>query len=195
MDNNVSALAESGAASERPPLAVDLDGTLILSDTFRQGLISLLSQSPFTILALVGLLPKGRAAVKHAVAARVQLDPALLPYNQELLAYLRAEKTGGRRIGLFTAADQSIADAVAAHLGCFELARGSDRSRNLRGQAKAEAIEAAFGPVFTYAGDSRVDIPIFLRANSVVLAGANVRALLRVKASHQVEAIFPVPSR
>src|ERR1700709_39533 len=110
----------------RPPLAVDLDGTLILSDTLHESVIGLLKQSPGRIVPLARSLPSGKAAVKRGIAEDVGLHPAMLPYNQALLEYLRQEHASGRRIGLFAAADQSIADAVAAHLGFFDVVRGSD---------------------------------------------------------------------
>ena len=177
----------------RPPLAVDLDGTLILSDTLHESVIGLLRQSPLKIVALARSLPSGKAAVKRGIAEDIDFDPATLPYNQEFLDYLRKEHESGRRIGLFTAADQSIADAVAAHLGFFDVVRGSDGVTNLSGAAKAAAIEAAFGPVFAYAGDSTVDLPIFARAASAILVGPKVRLLVKLCASPNVEARFPLP--
>jgi 4-hydroxybenzoate polyprenyltransferase len=177
----------------QPPLAVDLDGTLILSDTLHECVIGLLKQSPLKIVPLVRSLPSGKAAVKRGVAKDVDFDPALLPYNQELLDYLRKEHASGRRIGLFTAADQSIADAVAAHLGFFDVVRGSDGVTNLSGAAKAAAIEVEFGSVFAYAGDSSTDLPVFARAASAILVGPKVRMLVKVRASPNVEARFPLP--
>ena len=68
-------------------------------------------------LACATRLKDGKAAVKRAIAQRAPLDAASLPYDPRVIDYLRRCKAEGRRIGLFTAADQSIADAVAAHLG------------------------------------------------------------------------------
>jgi 4-hydroxybenzoate polyprenyltransferase len=179
--------------SPRPPLAVDLDGTLILSDTLHEGVIGLLKQSPLKLIPLARSLPSGKAAVKRGVAEDVDFDPAMLPYNRPLLAYLREERASGRRIGLFTAADQSIADAVAAHLGLFDVVRGSDGVTNLSGAAKAMAIEAEFGPLFAYAGDSTVDLPIFARAASAIVVGPKARLLIKLRASPSIEAKFPLP--
>jgi 4-hydroxybenzoate polyprenyltransferase len=179
--------------STRPPLAVDLDGTLILSDTLHEGVNGLFKQSPLKMIPLARALPAGKAAVKRGVAGDSDFDPATLPYNQDLLSYLRDEHAAGRRIGLFTAADQSIADAVAAWLGIFDVVRGSDGVTNLSGAAKAAAIEAEFGPVFAYAGDSKVDLPIFARAASAIVVGPQARLLIRLRASPNIEANFPLP--
>jgi 4-hydroxybenzoate polyprenyltransferase len=171
------------------PLAVDLDGTLILTDTLHEGVIGCVKGRWTVLLSL----PDGKAAFKRAVAGGTAFDPALLPYNPTVLGFLRAERQQGRRIGLFTAADQSIADAVAAHLGLFDVARGSDGQTNLSGPAKADAIEAAFGTGFAYAGDSTADRAVFRRAGSVILVGAAAREGVRLQAETKVAAAFPVP--
>jgi hypothetical protein len=178
----------------RPPLAVDLDGTLVRCDTLFESIRSLLRQAPRKLVAAALRLPAGRASVKRAVARAFQLDAPSLPYNEPLLAYIRAEHVSGRRVGLFTAADQSIADAVAAHVVCFDIVLGSDGVANLRGSAKASAIEAAFGPVFAYAGDSLVDVPIFNRAAAVILAGPRVSRLAKMVPEGKIEARFPTAS-
>ncbi len=174
-----------------PPIAVDLDGTLINSDTLHEGVISGLKLAPLKILALAQSLRIGKAAVKRGVAESTSFNPALLPYNQELLAWLLDRHAAGQRIGLFTAADQSIADSVAAHLGFFDVVRGSDGVVNLSGVAKADAIEAAFGRHFSYAGDGDVDLPIFLRATSVILVGPVQQLRSALPEGTVVEAEFP----
>ena len=187
----------SGAAPEsasiRPPLAVDLDGTLTYADTLHEGVVNLMHRSPLSLAALVQSLWDGKAAVKQSVASQTIFDPSLLPYDPALLAYLRAEHEAGRQIGLFTAADQSIADAVADHLGLFSVARGSDGVINLRGEAKTAAIETAFGPSFAYAGNSSADLPILLRADSAILAGPVDRLRTAIGGKVPIEAEFPHP--
>ncbi|MEA2769625.1 MAG: hypothetical protein QOD93_2587 [Acetobacteraceae bacterium] len=83
--------------SVRRPLADDLDGTLILSDTLHESVIGRLKQSPLRIVPLARSLPSGKAAVKRGVAKDIDFDPAMLPFNQGLLEYLRAEHALGRR--------------------------------------------------------------------------------------------------
>ncbi len=182
---------DSAAPRVRLPLAVDLDGTLVLSDTLHEGFIGFVKARPHATLTLYPTFRQGKAAFKRHVAANVDFDPALLPYNAALLEFLQAEKQAGRCIGLFTAADQSIADAVAAHLGLFDVVRGSDAVTNLSGEAKAAAIEDEFGPDFAYAGDGKVDGPIFRRARSVILVGPVERLRAGLAGDAMVEATFP----
>jgi 4-hydroxybenzoate polyprenyltransferase/phosphoglycolate phosphatase-like HAD superfamily hydrolase len=181
--------AEIDAASA-PPLAVDLDGTLIHVDTLHEGFVAACRAAPQRSWALVGALCQGKAGFKREVAQAVEFDPSLLPYNEEVLDYLREEKRKGRRIGLFTAAHSTLADSVAAHLGLFDVVRGSDGTENLSGARKLEAIRAAFGPDFAYAGDAPVDAPIFAAARSVILVGAPEALRRFVPAGTPVEAAF-----
>ena len=173
------------------PLAVDLDGTLIVSDTLHESCFSCLKEKPRHLWQLAKVLSSGKAAFKEAVTGHVQLDPALLPYNQPLLDWLRAEKAKGRRIGLFTAADQSIADAIAAHLGIFDDVRGSREGVNLGGANKLKVIRACYGERFAYAGDGAVDAPIFAASEQVVLVGNVGRLQRRLPDGKPVEKAFP----
>ena len=173
------------------PLAVDLDGTLISSDTLHESCFMCLKERPRHLWQLAKVLSSGKAAFKEAVTGHVQLDPALLPYNAHLLEWLRAEKAKGRRIGLFTAADQSIADAIAAHLGIFDDVHGSREGVNLGGANKLKVIRACYGERFAYAGDGAVDAPIFAASEQVVLVG-NVERLQRgLPPGKTVEKAFP----
>jgi hypothetical protein len=122
------------------PIAVDLDGTLIRADCLHEGFVACVSTAPVAALQLITALRHGKAAFKTAVASRVDFDPSLLPYNKELVDYLRNEKRRGRRIGLFTAADSSVAEKVAAYLGIFDVVRASNGKSNLEAQTKASAI-------------------------------------------------------
>ncbi len=177
--------------SRLAPLAVDLDGTLIRSDSLHEGLINVVRLRPLEMLSVVRSLKDGKAAFKREVVRHALPAAASLPYNTELLAYLHAQKATGRTIGLFTAADQSVADDVAAHVGLFDIACGSDGITNLSGTAKAACIEGHLGPDFAYAGDGDVDQPIFARAKSVVLVGPVARLRDGLPSDAVVEASFP----
>jgi 4-hydroxybenzoate polyprenyltransferase len=178
----------------RPPLAVDLDGTLISVDTLHEGLLRVFKGDVRNTIRLASRVSDGKAAFKRLIAAEANFDPSLLPYNETFLAYLRAEKERGRRIGLFTAADQSIADAVGDYLGIFDTVRGSDGAINLSGDRKLAAIRDEFGDHFAYAGDAKVDAPLFAAANASVLVGARVSRLEgMVGPSSVIEMRFPTP--
>src|SRR5690606_878080 len=87
------------------------------------------------------------------------------------LEHLREQRAQGRRIHLVTAADHTVAEAVANHCGLFDSAEGSDGAVNLKGARKAERLLERFPEGFAYAGDSRADLRIWDKADAIVLAG------------------------
>ena len=114
---------------------------------------------------------EGKAGFERDVAQICPLDPTLLPYNINLVEFLKEQKRRGRRIGLFTTAHQSVAQAIADHLGIFDVVRGSDSETNLTGTRKLSAIREAFGLEFAYVGNTKVDQLIFRAAQSVLPVG------------------------
>jgi 4-hydroxybenzoate polyprenyltransferase len=166
------------SAPARPVLCVDLDGTLVRTDTLQESLLALVRHRPWAIVALPWWLRRGRAHFKARVAAAVELDPSALPYNTELVEFLRAERDGGRELALATASHVKPARRIADHLGLFTAVHATEDAVNRKGAAKADALAAAYGERgFSYAGDSRADIGVWKRARSAVLV--NVRRTVR----------------
>lgn len=172
------------------PLIVDLDGTLIAGDTLLESIVQLARAFPLSLLALPFWLLKGRAGFKDEIARRCRLDTTALPYRSEVLQHLREQKERGRKVLLTTAAHQSIADAVASHVGIFDQAIGTRAGVNLKGSTKLEAIRAAVGNDFVYAGDSRADLPIWRSARAAILVAASGRVRAAVRETTPVEHEF-----
>jgi hypothetical protein len=118
-------------------------------------------RQPWKLLKALLVLRKGKAALKAQIAAIVDIQPTLLPFNQEFVALLRKEATAGRRLILATGADRKIALAVAEYLGLFDDVIASDGVVNLTGRAKLSAIRRVIGDApFSYAGNDRKDLQI-----------------------------------
>lgn len=150
------------ASNPEPPLCVDLDGTLIEGDTLQISLRYLARRSPWTLLALPFLLLRGRPALKAFVARRYVPDPASLVWRAEVVAFLREEKSRGRRIVLATAAHRLIGEAVLTHLGLFDALVATDSDDNVKGARKTAHIRKSLDcNDFDYIGDSTADLPIF----------------------------------
>ena len=66
------------------PLCIDLDGTLVKSDTLLDSVIVLSRQSPRSLLRLPIWVLQGKAAFKRNVSSVVALDVVHLPFNQPL---------------------------------------------------------------------------------------------------------------
>jgi 4-hydroxybenzoate polyprenyltransferase len=172
------------------PLVVDLDGTLTPTDTLHESLIQMIKQAPISLLLSFLVLIKGKAAFKDAIAKHVQLDPIQLPWRHDLLDYLRSEKAKGRPIILATAAHTSIAKKVADHFGFFDKVLATEEGNNLKGAAKLQSIRSEVGEEFTYAGDSKADLPIWKYSRSAILVGTDSKITAEVKLNTLVEREF-----
>ncbi|MBS0386589.1 MAG: UbiA family prenyltransferase [Proteobacteria bacterium] len=177
-------------AATRPPLAVDLDGTLIRCDLFIEAMIRLGFERPWLLPRLVVWLTRGRAHAKARLAEMFPPQPEALPYDERLIAWLREERAGGRTVVLATASDRGAAEAVARHVGCFDGVFASDGEINLKSQLKAEALIAAFPEGFAYAGNESADIKVWRAAASAVVVNAPRRLVRRAAADFAIERTF-----
>jgi 4-hydroxybenzoate polyprenyltransferase/phosphoserine phosphatase len=170
----------------KPPLFVDLDGTLIKTDTLSESVLLLARKFPAQLLLLPLALAKGKAHLKGWLADRVRPGAALLPYRKEFLDYLIAERQAGRDLILISAADQRIVDDVSAHLGIFSATYGSSGENNLKGQNKLERINSLCKErAFDYAGNERVDLKIWKHSNSAIVVSRSKSLLEAAKTSAQ----------
>jgi len=162
----VAGIAESPAL----PLCVDLDGTLVKSDTLVDSVLLMVRQNPVALLQLPLWLVQGKAAFKAHIAKAVTLDAVHLPYNRPLLQFLEQQHAAGRPIYLATAADAKLAAGVAAHLGLFTATLASDGSTNLVGANKLAAFHAKFPQGFCYIGNARPDASILAACSEPMVA-------------------------
>lgn len=172
------------------PLCVDLDGTLIRTDILAESILSLVKARPWYAFLLPFWLLKGKAGFKREVAGRVTVDAALLPYREELVAWLKSCRAAGRRLVLVTASDSILAQAVAKHLGLFDRVLASDGELNLKGAAKAEVLKREFPEGFEYAGDCRADLPVWGAARSAVLVEPEAGVEAEVRKTTTVGRVF-----
>ncbi len=166
------------------PLCVDLDGTLVKSDTLFDSVIVMARQKPAAILNLPGWVLEGKAAFKRHITSTVELDVVHLPYNRPLLDYLEAEHASGRAIYLATGADQTLAQRVANHLGLFAGVMGSDGDLNLTGKNKLAAFEARFGNDFCYIGNAKPDIALLTTCRFPMVANPDAALTSGLRAAH-----------
>ena len=167
------------------PLCVDLDGTLVKSDTLVDSLLVLVRNRPGRLLGASASLLRGKAAFKAYVTESVSLDVAHLPYNRGLLKFLQQERANGREIYLATGADVRLAQRVAAHLGVFTGVLGSDGATNLTGSKKLDGLRAHLGPgAFDYIGNDTPDLPLLTQAGQPMVANPSLSLRMRLKARH-----------
>ncbi len=177
------------SAQVPPPLVVDLDGSLVRSDTLLECLLILL-RHPAALMRALYAGRHGIAALKQAVAAAAGLDPAHLPYNTGLIEFLRQEQANGRVLALATGADRGIADRIAQHLDLFDHVLASDGRTNLTGKAKLAAIRSKIGDRFSYVGNTRSDLKVWCGAETGICVNAGRRLQRRAARTTALERGF-----
>ncbi|MGZ5085303.1 MAG: UbiA family prenyltransferase [Usitatibacter sp.] len=171
------------------PLCVDLDGTLVKTDMLMESLASAAKRAPHALLALPFWLLRGRPPLQRERARRALIDAATLPYDLNVVALLERERAAGRRIVLATAADETIARGVAAHLGLFDEVVASDGRRNMKREEKARELVRLSGEGgFDYVGGDAHDVPVWKHAREAYVVGSEPRGLAALgKPVHRIE--------
>lgn len=172
------------------PLVVDLDGTLLRTDTLHETFVVAVFKEPLSAARGFMELRNGRAAFKRALCTQGVLDLHSLPANENLLDYLRKERSSGRDLHLVSAAPQTIVDGVAERFGLFKSATGSNGSRNLKGPVKAAYLKECFPKGFAYAGDSRADLAVWKEARAAILVGTSDAVSKKAERFTKIEAHF-----
>lgn len=170
---------------------VDLDYTLVRTDLFFESSIKYLKQNPLRIVLLILWILKGRSYAKNKLADTVSLDPETLIYEIELVDFLKRRKAEGAKISLATASNYKYAEAIAKHFGFFDDIIASSEHKNVKGKQKLKHIQEHCGSSdFTYAGDSKADIPIWEKATGVIIVNGPTRAIEKARNSNKLVAEF-----
>jgi 4-hydroxybenzoate polyprenyltransferase/phosphoserine phosphatase len=184
-------LPASTSTAQDVPLCVDLDGTMIRTDSLVESVLAAVKARPYRAVLLPFWAMRGKAYFKKKAAEGGQLDPATLPYNLELLEYLKLEKSAGRTLVLATGANEAVGRGVGDHLGIFDLVLASDEQRNLTGRRKSEELIGRYGARgFDYVGDSDADLHVWSEARSALLVNCSPRTVQRVRQQTPVVKTF-----
>ena len=62
---------------------------------------------------------------------------------------------------------------MAARFPFFKTAQGTDQNLNLKGSSKAQRLRDLFPDGFVYAGDSRVDLPVWKGAKAAIVVSGS----------------------
>jgi len=169
------------------PLCIDLDGTLVATDTLWEGVASVLVRRPWLILAVIAWAIAGKAVLKREIAARYQSAGADWPYRAEVIERIRLAREAGQPVWLVTGAAESTAQAIADHLGLFDRVLHSTGTENLTSRRKRDRLVSLCGDGgFDYAGNSRDDVKVFDAARRAIIVAPD-RAARRWGASHGAE--------
>lgn len=178
------------------PLCVDVDGTLIRTDLLWESLWSAVGRRPWTALLIPFWILRGKCYLKEKAAEHGAIDPSALPYCQPFLDYLKQQRAQHRPLYLATGCAAPIARSIAEHLGIFDGAFSTENGVNCTGTRKLQMLTERFGARnFDYAGNARVDLPIWKGAGSALLINAPHSLIPAVKvAGVDIEFRVPRPS-
>lgn len=192
---NAHLLWSSSEVSKRPPLCVDLDGTLLNADLLLEMFVRYLKPNPLRIFRVLGWVLRGPAYVKARLAEHVELEVQTLPVNASFVEWLEAEKRAGRKLVLCTAANEAIAAKVAAHFGLFDEVIASCDATNVCGKVKAERLVSRYGAKgFDYAANERKDLHVWRLAHAAVIVAPPPLVKRLLRESIAVERTFEVAS-
>ena len=158
----ISFLEECTVTLTSKILVVDLDGTLLKSDMLHECFWNAFSRNWRTPFLSAIALGRGKAALKEYLCSAAKIDVRTMPYDDEVIAYVRTHRAKGGRTALVTASNQVLANQVAEHLQIFDEVHGSDGVHNLKGASKAAFLIERFGRnTFNYMGDAHADLPVW----------------------------------
>lgn len=180
MENSV--LSEGIEVADRVPLVVDLDGTLVKTDSLYESFFSSIATNPLGTAQAVMALRSGKAPLKRALAEISDIDYATLPYRESVLTLIEEARAEGRPVILATAADSRHAEGVANHLQLFDGTLSSDGTLNLSSAAKADALVNAYGEGgFDYVGNAEADLKVWSRARNAWTVDASAGVLAKAE--------------
>lgn len=182
-------------APTEPPLYVDMDGTLLRTDTLHESIWLWLRRSPLNLWRLLVWLRLGKAGFKVRLADAVRPEAHGLPRHAAFAAWLGAEHARGRTLVLASAADARIVREVAVDAGIFADTLGTEpNGPNLSGDHKRDAIAAharASGhSAWDYAGNSASDLPVWRAARGAVAVDTPAPVLGHLRQTHPEVRVF-----
>lgn len=174
-------------------LALDLDGTLLATDSLWEMFFKALSDG--RLLPLVWLF-LGRLKFKKKLAESTDLDLELLPWNQDVIDMATKHGREGGQVWLATAANEAMAKKVVDKFQFFSGYFASDSKTNLKSRAKAKVLVERFGEGnFIYAGDSGADIEVWKASGGAVVVGGPELAERAAPIGGDVSQITPVGTK
>ena len=173
------------------PLCVDLDGTLLTTDSCWEAFFLLMKKNPLFVFYCGVWILRGLAYLKFKIGERVDINPATFSYSEDLLRFLHTECADGRELILVTAATRKVAEKIAAHLGIFSDVIASDSATNVKGEMKRRILDGRFGHgCYDYAGNSPVDVAVWRGARQAIVVNASAKTLRLAKKIGNVQRVF-----
>ena len=176
--------------SDNWPLVIDLDGTLIKTNSLDETFLDALRADPLALWRLPIQCMIGRPAAKAFLAEKSPLDVETWPVRQDFLDYVEAQFKAGRKVVLASGADGRVAEAIAAHFPFISEVISSDGTCNMKGKTKALRLRELFPNGFIYAGDAAADLAVWRVGSASVLVNATSDVVRKAKHLGEPRAVF-----
>lgn len=183
--------------NDRPAVVVaDVDGTILATDLLYESLLVVLKRNPFNLFLVIWWLLQGRAVLKAELSRRAEgLRVDLMPIHSEVVSYLETQAASGRRIVLASASNERLVADVGERFNFVSHTIGSNRSRNLKGNLKVQAIrEYLKSEDWEYVGDSKADLAVWRAASSATAVVSSAGFAQVVLKSFPEARMIEVPS-
>ena len=84
-------------AKKSDVLFVDLDDTLVETDTLFESILIFIKKKPFYLFHMFYWVLLGKTILKHEIACRVTLNFDTLPFNKDVIDYIITSKKNGQK--------------------------------------------------------------------------------------------------
>lgn len=148
-------------------IVVDLDGTLIKSDSLLESYLLYIKKFPIKFFLPIFWLFKGKLNLKNKIANWVVPNAKFFPYNYELINWLKKQKEEGAVLILATASHQKIAKSVFDHIDIFDDFIASKNINLSSSEKRCKLVERYGDFKFEYVGNSKDDISVWKSASIV----------------------------
>lgn len=156
----------------KKPLVLDVDGTFLRTDFLFETLWAGLGRDFWGTLRAVLDTFGDKAALKHRLAQLAAPRVDLMPVDSSVAELVQLAKEREVEVVLASASDISLVRPLAEYHDLSPRVFASQDGVNLKGEAKAEALVAAYGERgFHYAGNDRSDLKVWERADEAIIVG------------------------
>lgn len=173
--------------SDPKPLVLDVDGTLLRTDLLFESFWGALGTDFWGTLRVIRQTFGDKPALKAQLAKIASPRMDLMPLSAPVVQIADMAKGQGVDVVLASASDVTLVKQLASDQNLSSRVFASDGAVNLKGEAKAEALVAAYGPRgFHYAGNDRSDLEIWRKADEAIIVGRVSGAKAELGADHNV---------
>lgn len=181
----VDGRSDSSTSGPTPPLFVHLEWGAVATNLLQEMSLHKCTRCSSVVRGAVSTTARDYTSHDKPSDTVANFDIRHLPFREDVLEFIRGQRSLGRKIILTTRGDPASARSIAEELGCFDGVLASDIVHSFRGDGELEAIRSYCRDhghsEFDYLGDSEADLPIWRAARRAYLVAPTARLLRQVR--------------